>query len=168
MWMLYELLCMSEVWLYIIYTFICLFFLFALQSKWRQEIQEKEHMLARLVEEARKAEMQKASSKEALVKLGLELNIKSQLKKDQHRRLEDEMSGLRLSHQLEGARFLESNVPCESSSRHSKCIFCLDRDVCVVLLPCTHQVLCVRCYEEMDGCCPCCHAEIQQGIKVFG
>lgn len=158
--------------------------MFALQSKWRQEIQGKEQILALLAEESRKAEMRKTSSKALLAKLSQELNTKRELKKDEHQRLENELSRLRLSPQspnisLQGDHFsyngvqvTQSNSFYESSLFRRRCIFCLDNNVCIVLLPCTHQVLCARCYEEIyntvDGCCPYCHAQIQHSIKVFG
>ncbi|KAI3444873.1 hypothetical protein Pfo_001538 [Paulownia fortunei] len=159
------------------------------EMKWRQEIEEKEHMFALLAEEIRMVEIQKANSRAQLLKLRQKVEIDSQLAKDDHQRLEDELSRLRTSHQmpdilLEDVNFLyddaeatssKSSAPYESSEktfRHWICMICMQNEVSMVLLPCTHQVLCFPCYEKnckaVGARCPYCHVGIEDSIRVYG
>ncbi|KAK6119261.1 hypothetical protein DH2020_046987 [Rehmannia glutinosa] len=158
------------------------------QMKWRQEIKEKEHMFALLAEEIRKAEIQKAQSRAQLLKLRQKVEIDSQLARDNDQSLEAKLCRLRMSIQmpdtfLEDPNFwrddfkavsLESSAPCESSekNRHWICMICLENEVSMVLLPCTHQVICFHCYEKsfkIDGAqCPCCQVRIEDSIRVYG
>lgn len=52
-----------------------------------------------------------------------------------------------------------------------ECLTCR-RDVCVVFLPCAHQVLCASCSENHEkkarARCPTCNLRIQRRIRVFG
>ncbi|KAK6160495.1 hypothetical protein DH2020_003876 [Rehmannia glutinosa] len=151
--------------------------------RWRQEIKEKEKRFALLAEETRIAEIRKANSRSELLILRQKLEIESQLARDEHQRLEDELSR-RMPRQMSGVPMdddnflyddieitsLESNVPGESSSStHWNNMICTHNQVSVVLLPCTHQVLCKNCYEAaVETHCPYCKADIEQGIKVYG
>ncbi|KAI3467826.1 hypothetical protein Pfo_024489 [Paulownia fortunei] len=153
------------------------------EIRWRQEIKEKEQMFALLAEETKMAEIRKANSRAQLLKLRQKLEIDSQLAKDECQRLEDELSRLRMSHQspdvlVEDDIFLyngtevtslESNAPYASSVSRWNCMMCSHNEVSVVLLPCTHQVLCVDCYERtVEGRCPYCQEGIEKGIRVYG
>ncbi|KAG8391414.1 hypothetical protein BUALT_Bualt01G0185100 [Buddleja alternifolia] len=141
-------------------------------------------MFALLAEEIKMAEIQKANSRSKLLKLQQKVEIDSQLAQDDYQRLEDELSSLRLVHQmsdlfLEDDIFLhrslegissESSSPYEEKS-HWNCMICADTEVVVVFVPCTHQVVCFSCYEgrcKMRGQCPYCGAQIEQSIRVYG
>ncbi|KAK4414347.1 MND1-interacting protein 1 [Sesamum alatum] len=135
------------------------------EMQWKQEIKEREHMVAVLAEETRKLQIHKAESRIQLLKLRKKVEIDSRLARDDRKRLEDELSRLRISSQKLPDMLLEddsfwctsieatgssSSAPCESSqetSRHWNCMLCLQNDVSVVFLPCTHQVICFPCYE---------------------
>ncbi|KAG8391415.1 hypothetical protein BUALT_Bualt01G0185200 [Buddleja alternifolia] len=151
---------------------------------WRQEIVEKEQMFALLAEEIKMEETQKANSRSELLKLRQKLEIDSQLAQDDCRRLEDELSSLRLAHRMSDV-FLKDDIflyrslegtSSESSAPYEKighwnCMICIDTEVDVVFLPCTHQVVCFSCYEgrcKMQGECPYCGAQIEQSIRVYG
>ncbi|KAL0379996.1 UNVERIFIED_CONTAM: MND1-interacting protein 1 [Sesamum angustifolium] len=157
--------------------------------QWKQEMKEKEHMVAMLAEETRKVQIHKAESRAQLLKLRKKVEIDSRLARDDRKRLEDELSRLRMSCQmsdmlLEDDSFWSNRIeatasssiaPYESShetSRHWNCMLCLQNEVSVVFLPCTHQVICFPCYERniktVRGPCPYCQVKIEESIRVYG
>lgn len=54
--------------------------------------------------------------------------------------------------------------------RERECVMCLSEEMCVVFLPCAHQVVCTACNElhEKQGMkdCPSCRSSIQRRILV--
>ncbi|KAL9175780.1 hypothetical protein ABFS82_02G134300 [Erythranthe guttata] len=155
------------------------------EVSWRQNIKEKEYMLAIRGEEIRTAEIHKANSRAELTKLRQKREMESQLGRDDFQRLEDELSRLRVSQQMREsgdssyedaeATSSESSAPIDSSERsirHWICMMCLENEVSVVFLPCAHQVLCFPCHERnlstVGAQCPYCHVGIEESIKVFG
>ncbi|XP_020551605.1 MND1-interacting protein 1 isoform X2 [Sesamum indicum] len=159
------------------------------EMKWKQEIKEKEHMVAVLAEETRKVQIHKAESRAQLLKLRKKVEIDSRLARDDRKRLEDELSRLRMSCQMPDmlleddsfwsniteATASSSTAPYGSSqetSRHWNCMLCLQNEVSVVFLPCTHQVICFPCYERnfktVGGLCPYCQVKIEESIRVYG
>ncbi|XP_010531726.1 PREDICTED: MND1-interacting protein 1-like [Tarenaya hassleriana] len=72
---------------------------------------------------------------------------------------------------LDGSYEKEANYDRE-------CIICMKDEVSVVFLPCNHQVICASCNDNFMGnnnkkggsnvICPCCRAQVQQRIRVFG
>jgi hypothetical protein len=62
--------------------------------------------------------------------------------------------------------------PAQKPSRRRDCVVCKKEEACVILLQCAHQVLCVGCNKlhEDKGIsrCPCCSAEVEERIRVFG
>lgn len=57
-------------------------------------------------------------------------------------------------------------------NRNRECVICMKDEVNILLLPCAHQVLCVGCSEDQErmakASCPCCNAQIDQRIRVYG
>ncbi|KAH6793802.1 hypothetical protein C2S52_004279 [Perilla frutescens var. hirtella] len=157
------------------------------EMKWRHETTEKENTCGLLSEEMKKVETQKANSRAQLLKFQQKVDIDSQLARDDLRRLENELSSLCISNQMPDT-FLENDSfwcdSAESSSsgssalngssketiRHWICMICLQNEVSIIFLPCTHQVLCSPCYSEnfktVGGCCPYCHVKIEGSIKA--
>lgn len=146
-----------------------------------------------LVEEQRHLkEAAEASSKRALEVLRLQAEIYLQRYKDDHRRLEQELSRLKLSAQnpskatptsrLDGARQHGGETavrpPKDSDERQAsvdgdrRCLLCHRDEVSVVFLPCAHQVVCARCNDgygkKGKAPCPCCRVPIEERIRVFG
>ncbi|KAM9413021.1 E3 ubiquitin-protein ligase XIAP-like [Salvelinus alpinus] len=50
--------------------------------------------------------------------------------------------------------------------REKQCKVCMDRDICIVFIPCGHLVVCKECSEAL-GKCPICCAAITQKIKTY-
>lgn len=143
------------------------------QSKWKEELKAKELALAQLEQERRSKEAAEASNKRKLEALRLKIEIDFQRHKDDHQRLEQELSRLKQSAQSadlnnqsdnlltgkpEGAkpqgetiaRLLHELDKQEDSSENNvsgdrECIICSKDEVSVVFLPCAHQVLCANC-----------------------
>ncbi|KAG8391412.1 hypothetical protein BUALT_Bualt01G0184900 [Buddleja alternifolia] len=154
------------------------------EAKWSLAVVEKEQTFALLAEQIKMAKIRKSNSIADMLKLRQKIEIDSQLARDDGWRLEDELSSLRLAHQMsdlfqEDDIFLhrslkgtssESSAPYEKIS-HWNCMICIDTEVDVVFLPCTHQVVCFSCYEgrcKMRGQCPYCGVQIEQSIRVYG
>ncbi|XP_017275162.1 E3 ubiquitin-protein ligase XIAP [Kryptolebias marmoratus] len=47
-----------------------------------------------------------------------------------------------------------------------QCKICMDRDICIVFLPCVHLVTCKQCSESLTKCPICCRA-ITQKLKTY-
>ncbi|KAL8495802.1 hypothetical protein ACS0TY_019779 [Phlomoides rotata] len=145
-------------------------------------------MFALLPEQIRMVEIQRANSRVKLLKLQQNIEIDSQLPRDDLRRLEDELACLRLSrekpdalledvgfwYQIDEASSSTRSAPDESSEKCSRqwiCMMCLKNEVSVVFLPCKHQVVCSPCYSEsfktVGDRCPYCSAQIEESINVY-
>ncbi|XVE65271.1 hypothetical protein DITRI_Ditri07aG0167700 [Diplodiscus trichospermus] len=146
------------------------------ESKWREELKAKELALGQVEEEQLAKEAAESSNKRKLEALRLKIEIDFQRHKDDHQRLEQELSRLKLSaestelsHQTynllpgmsEGpkpqgetiARLLHELDKLEDSSEkevncNRECIICSKDEVSVVFLPCAHQVLCANCNDS--------------------
>ncbi|GMJ16076.1 PP2CA interacting RING finger protein 1 [Hibiscus trionum] len=146
------------------------------ESKWKEELKAKELALAQLEQERRSKEAAEASNKRKLEALRLKIEIDFQRHKDDHQRLEQELSRLKLSAQStelnhqsdtlltgksEGAkpqgetiaRLLHELDKQQDSSENEvggdrECIICKKDEVSVVFLPCAHQVLCAKCNDS--------------------
>ncbi|KAL3833000.1 hypothetical protein ACJIZ3_007736 [Penstemon smallii] len=158
------------------------------EMKWRQTKKEKEQMLALLAEETQKLETQKVINKAKLAKLRQKLEMESQQRMDECRRLEDELSRLLLARQMSEVSVKDEELydspqaiafvsralseSSEKSFRERYCMICWKNEVNVVFLPCSHQVVCFPCCEGkgivVGSRCPYCQVEIEQSIKVYG
>ncbi|XWS38725.1 hypothetical protein CRYUN_Cryun19dG0155400 [Craigia yunnanensis] len=146
------------------------------ESKWKEELKAKVLALAQVEEERRSKEQAEASNKRKLEALRLKIEIDFQRHKDDHQRLEQELSRLKLSAQStelnhqpdnsltgksEGAkpqgetiaRLLHELDKLEDSSAKEvdcdrECIICSKDEVSIVFLPCAHQVLCTNCNDS--------------------
>lgn len=54
----------------------------------------------------------------------------------------------------------------EKLQREKQCKICMDRDICMVFIPCGHLVCCQQCSDVLDKCPICCGA-ISQKIKTY-
>ncbi|KAE8671710.1 MND1-interacting protein 1 [Hibiscus syriacus] len=146
------------------------------ESKWREELKAKELALAQVEQERCSKEATEANNKRKLEALRLKIEIDFQRHKDDHQRLEQELSRLKLSAQStelnhesdnlftgksEGAKpqgktitkllheldTLEDSLEKEVTGDR-ECIICSKDEVSIVFLPCTHQVLCAKCNEN--------------------
>ena len=136
----------------------------------------KELAFAQVKEERRSKEAAESSNKRKLEALRLKIEIDFQRHKDDHQRLEQELSCLKLSAQstelshqtdnlitgkLEGAkpqgetiaRLLHELDKLEDSSEKEvncdrECVICSKDEVSIVFLPCAHQVLCANCNDS--------------------
>ncbi|MBA0762212.1 hypothetical protein Gotri_024752, partial [Gossypium trilobum] len=161
------------------------------ESKWKEELKAKELALAQLEQERRSKEAAEASNKSKLEALRLKIEIDFQRHKDDHQRLEQELSRLKqstdLNHQSDNlltgksegakpqgetiARLLHELDKQQDSSENNvngdrECIICSKDEVSVVFLPCAHQVLCANCNDgygkKGKATCPCCRVPIEQ------
>lgn len=125
----------------------------------------------------------------------LKIEIDFQRHKDDLQRLEQELSRLKLSTEVnhqsnnlpvgntEGTEHQEETIASmlneldnhessENGGSDRKCFFCVKEEVSVVFLPCAHQVLCSNCSDNYGkkgkALCPCCRVQIEQRIRVFG
>lgn len=158
-----------------------------LQDRWKQEGREKEQKIALEGTAARRVEAHRAYVRQELAERRQNAENALRAKQDDLQRLEQELSRVQMFFQmsivsLEGGRFLyngvevaslEKNAPSESSRRWT-CMKCFTNDVCILFLPCAHQVLCAPCHEGSTGSsmgkqsCPFCGAEVEQSIRVYG
>ncbi|KAL4310848.1 hypothetical protein GQ457_01G011640 [Hibiscus cannabinus] len=168
------------------------------ESKWREELKAKELALAQVEKERCSKEATEVSNKRKLEALRLKIEIDFQRHKDDHQRLEQELSRLKLSVQStvlndqsdnlltgmsEGAKpqgetiakLLDELDTLEDSSEKEvigdrECIICSKDEVSIVFLPCAHQVLCANCNDDFgkQTTCPCCRVPIEQRIRVYG
>ncbi|EYU29453.1 hypothetical protein MIMGU_mgv1a026762mg [Erythranthe guttata] len=153
-----------------------------MKVKWRQEIKAKEDMVALVAGEARMFEIGKANARTGLLRLQQKVELGSHVEMDDCRILQDELLRLRLCQQMaevqltENARSSESSATMEYSSERrigrNTCMMCLQNDVSVVLLPCTHQVFCFPCFERnysaVGANCPYCNVRIEHSIRLYG
>ncbi|PIM98722.1 putative E3 ubiquitin ligase [Handroanthus impetiginosus] len=157
-----------------------------IEIKWWHENKKKEHMFARLAEETKMADIQRANSRTQLRKLRQKLEVDHQLARDRQHKLQDELSHLQ-SHQMPKlpedesvfynfeATSSEPSASCESSEetvRRWDCMICLKNKVSMVFLPCRHQVICSPCYVRschmVRTWCLYCQVEIEDSIRVYG
>ncbi|XP_049376386.1 MND1-interacting protein 1-like [Solanum stenotomum] len=166
------------------------------EVNWRQEQKARQQASALVDEERRFKEATEANNKRKLEELRSKAEIDFQRHKDDLQRLEQDLSRLRASTELQNqsanvvtgsnaeqhphgdiARMLhelansEENSPVKDDSR--ECIMCMKHEVSVVFLPCAHQVLCSNCNDNFGkkgrvAKCPCCRAPIERRIRVFG
>ncbi|KAK8578911.1 hypothetical protein V6N13_142167 [Hibiscus sabdariffa] len=148
------------------------------ESEWKEELKAKELALAQLEQERRSKEAAEASNKRKFEALRLKIEIDFQRHKDDHQRLEHELSRLKLSAQStelnhqsdnlltgksEGAkpqretivRLLHELDKQQDSFENEvtgdrECIICSKDEVSVVFLPCAHQVLCANCNDSYE------------------
>ncbi|KAK4349612.1 hypothetical protein RND71_032367 [Anisodus tanguticus] len=166
------------------------------EANWRQEQKAKEEASALVEDERRLKEAAEANNKRKLEVLRLKIEIDFQRHMDDLQRLEQDLSRLRASTELQNqsanlvtgnnngeqphkgdiARMLRELDRFEDSSEKDnsdrECLICMKDEVSVVFLPCAHQVVCANCN---DNCgkkgrakCPCCRVPIEQRIRVFG
>ncbi|XP_030524713.1 MND1-interacting protein 1-like [Rhodamnia argentea] len=148
------------------------------EVKWKQAKKEKELAQAQVEEERRLKEAAEASSKRKLESLRLKIEIDFQRKKDDIKRLEQELSRLKMSASAQSADVhhgshaspvaksvggkpegeaiarLLHQLELEDSpevNRDRQCVLCMKDEVSVVFLPCTHQVICANCSDSYWG-----------------
>ncbi|KAJ4848019.1 hypothetical protein Tsubulata_009351 [Turnera subulata] len=170
------------------------------EDKWRQEIKEKEQALTQVEEERCAKEAAEATNKRQLEALRLKIEIDFQRHKDDLQRLEQEFSRLKssaesteLNQQSNAsplakpektkpqeetiASMLDELDRLEGSTEKGagcgrECMICMKDEVCIVFLPCAHQVMCATCSDNYGkkgkATCPCCRVLIEQRIRVFG
>ncbi|KAI4372403.1 hypothetical protein MLD38_010641 [Melastoma candidum] len=162
------------------------------EAEWRKLVIDRTAAVALVEEQRRLKEAAEASSKRALEVLRLQAEIDLQRYKDDHRRLEQELSRLKLAAQnpskalpnskSDGVRqhggetvvrpLNDSEERQASVDGDRRCLLCHKDEVSVVFLPCAHQVVCARCSEgygkKGKAPCPCCRVPIEERIRVFG
>ncbi|KAF4354906.1 hypothetical protein F8388_008536 [Cannabis sativa] len=169
------------------------------ELKWKQEVKAKQIASTDLVVERRLKESAEISSKRKLEALRVKIELDSLRHNDDVQRLEEELAHLKMlslyteshesSNKLPTGNFKgikpqgetigkplrePDNVDDSSKEENSdrKCIVCLNDDVSVVFLPCTHQVMCASCGDDFGltgkAHCPCCRVPVEQKIRVFG
>ncbi|VVA93328.1 unnamed protein product [Arabis nemorensis] len=142
------------------------------EAKWRQEQKAREQALAQVEEEQRTKEATEAHNKRKLETLRLKIEIDFQRHKDDHQRLEQELSRLKASSDTDSshlsnnnawetgksrgediAKLLEELDKLEGSIENEgnndrECIMCMKDEVSVVFLPCAHQIVCGSCSDN--------------------
>lgn len=144
--------------------------------KWKQAADAKELANAQLKEEKQALEAAEAVSKKRLEDLRLRIEIELKLNRDKVLRLEQELSSLKVAAgSTEATAELETLLPVMHGSDEQigrKCIICRKNEVCIVFLPCAHEVTCAVCsdrygYKDKVSC-PTCRVPIEEAIRVFG
>ncbi|ESQ33532.1 hypothetical protein EUTSA_v10006944mg [Eutrema salsugineum] len=141
------------------------------EAEWRQEQKAKEQALAQVEEEQRSKEAAEAHNKRKLETLRLKIELDFQRHKDDHQRLEQELSRLKASSDTDSshlpnnvwkpeksqgeniAKLLEELDRLEGTYENEanydrECIICMKDEVSVVFLPCAHQVVCGSCSDS--------------------
>ncbi|KAK1356537.1 MND1-interacting protein 1-like [Heracleum sosnowskyi] len=150
------------------------------QAKHKEAQKAKESALAQLEEERCLLKATERANERKQVTLHLKIETDVQRDKDELRRLELELSRLKVSSQasqlspeeiaIHGGsteRMFRELFNQEDNSSDRNCFICVTEELSVVFLPCAHQVLCSSCSEGRDVC-PCCRVPIQDRIKVSG
>ncbi|EOA39792.1 hypothetical protein CARUB_v10008449mg [Capsella rubella] len=142
-----------------------------IEAKWRQEQKAKEEAQAQMEEEQRSKEAAEGHNKRKLETLRLKIELDFQRRKDDHQRLEQELSRLKASSDTDSshisnnawqpeksqgeniAKLLEELDKLEGSYDNEanydrECIICMKDEVSVVFLPCAHQVVCASCSDS--------------------
>lgn len=186
-----------DVLFYLVLTLLTFQVNFNVQVKWKQEIKAKEETIT-LVDDERKAkEASRVNASRRQEALRRKIEIDFQRHKDDSQRLTEELARL----QTAGLNLLispsanaikttvtdaksvkEPNAkpptgfgkPQDSPkklNRNRVCVICKKEKNSVVLLPCSHQVLCANCnemHEKLNGCCPGCDASIEERVLIYG
>lgn len=142
-----------------------------IEAKRVEEQKAKEQALAQVEDEQRSKEAAEAHNKRKLETLRLKIELDFQRHKDDHQRLEQELSRLKASSDTDSSH-LSSNVwepersqgeniaklleeldrlegSYESEANNDReCIICMKDEVSVVFLPCAHQVVCGSCSDN--------------------
>ncbi|CAH8338359.1 unnamed protein product, partial [Eruca vesicaria subsp. sativa] len=142
-----------------------------IEAKRVEEQKAKEQALAQVEEEQRSKEAAEAHNKRKLETLRLKIELDFQRHKDDHQRLEQELSRLKVSSDTDSshlsnnvwepeksqgeniAKLLEELDRLEGSyeseaNNDRECIICMKDEVSVVFLPCAHQVVCGGCSDN--------------------
>lgn len=168
--------------------------------KWKQAQKSKELTLEQLEEDRRAKEAVEAISKRKIEAIRLKIDIDFQRHKDDLLRLEQELGRLKASAESTELNQQSNNLPSgrsekvkaqediitrllheldeqeDSSNKDTEgdrnCIICKKDEVNIVFLPCTHQVTCANCSDNLGkkgkAACPICRVHIKQKIRVFG
>lgn len=161
--------------------------------KWRQEIKAKEEAIALVEEERRAKEAAGTTIKRNHEELLRKIEVDFQRHKDDIHRLEEELSRVGASAVVVQPAKPFSNFPSSGYSdmpkpvkegilkipqgsnkpqHYRECYICSKEDVNVILLPCSHQVLCDGCSDDQErrgeSNCPCCNAQVEQRVHVYG
>ncbi|KAG2304296.1 hypothetical protein Bca52824_032947 [Brassica carinata] len=142
-----------------------------IEAKRMEEQKAKEQALAQVEEEQHSKEAAEAHNKSKLETLRLKIELDFQRHKDDHQRLEQELSRLKASSNTDSSH-LSNNVwqpeksqgenigklleeldklegSYESEANNDReCIVCMKDEVSVVFLPCAHQVVCGSCSDN--------------------
>lgn len=186
-----------DVLFYLVVTLLTFQVNFNLQVKWKQEIKAKEEAITLVDEERRGKEAARVNASRRQEALRRKIEIDFQRHKDDIQRLTEELARL----QTAGLNLLippstnaiktagtdaksvkEANAkpptgfgkPQDSPKKlnyNRVCVICKKEEISVVLLPCSHQVLCANCnemHEKLKACCPGCNAMIEERILVYG
>ena len=55
----------------------------------------------------------------------------------------------------------------ETNESNQECRICLDKPLCIALVPCGHIVACLDCEKKLPTDCPTCRNEITGTLKVY-
>ncbi|CAA7411033.1 unnamed protein product [Spirodela intermedia] len=161
-----------------------------MEGKLRQEMKAKEEAVARGEEERKAKEACEGGIRRKRDALRRKVEVDFQRHRDDIQRLQDELARLKSSPRPAALRSPLPTPPLPPSPvaaavRHRapvraaaaeaagrrECLTCR-REVCVVFLPCAHQVLCASCSDNHEkkarARCPTCNLRIQRRIRVFG
>ncbi|CAL9111355.1 unnamed protein product [Musa textilis] len=153
------------------------------EATWKQEEKAKEESLMQAAAEKNERENVEASAKLEEDAFILKTEIGLQRYKDDIRTLENQIAKLRLKSctkipALSWDTNVHSNTDMGDSQgsgngdiqRDRECVMCLNEEMSVVFLPCSHQVVCAKCNElhEKQGMkdCPSCRTPIRRRIYV--
>eukprot|EP00268_Persea_americana_P017750 TRINITY_DN185_c0_g1_i3.p1 TRINITY_DN185_c0_g1~~TRINITY_DN185_c0_g1_i3.p1 ORF type:complete len:427 (+),score=116.46 TRINITY_DN185_c0_g1_i3:130-1410(+) len=169
------------------------------EIRWKQELNAKELVISQLEEEQRSKEASNSKTRQHALHHKIEIDY--QRYKDDIQRLELELSRLKASAEASQPKcpinaFVKGEPDTSKTLREAnlrmphntqklqepsqkevgrnkkKCVICMLDEVCVVFLPCAHEVLCVGCNgdheREAKTKCPCCGVQIEERIHVYG
>ncbi|XP_074556309.1 MND1-interacting protein 1-like [Curcuma longa] len=167
------------------------------EVKWKQEIKAKEEAITLVDDERRAKEAARVNASRRQEALRRKIEIDFQRHKDDIQRLTEELDRLQTAGMnllippsvnaiktagtdAKSVKEVNAKPPTgfgkpqdspKKLNRNRVCVICKKEEISVVLLPCSHQVLCANCnemHEKLKACCPGCNARIEERILVYG
>lgn len=160
------------------------------EAKWRQAQEENKKIIEQAASIRKEREILEAEAKAEEEAINLNAETEKQKNAEEIKRLEDEISELRLKQDSSriaalrrstdsgfGMLFSSTSTGNQNPSapkpgglkRERECAMCLSDEKVVVFLPCAHQVLCAACNKQHEAEmkeCPTCRTPIKTRIQA--
>ncbi|XP_027102863.1 MND1-interacting protein 1 [Coffea arabica] len=140
--------------------------------KFKQEMDEKEQPRILVLEEKKPTRIATEDRDRKLSSLEQELETERRCVIDDKERRMLEASHLKTQHLL-ASGVLEAGSSQNLAQAmlipdHGSCIVCCKKEVSVLFMPCSHQVVCFNCSVIVGEYCPSCRVQIDEKYKIYG